>query len=195
MKASFDKVAYIYDFFMISNRLYKEKIVADFLKPLDSKEILDIGGGTGRYSKYLTSLGAKSLLIDVSRKMTDKIKDRSRITVVNEDFLTAEIPDNFFDAVIICDVYHHIENKILLIEKIRDCLKKDGVLVIYDFDLRNIFTRCLKLFEEFIFKEKLFFENYDDTKKFLTSGFFAVDKEFFSKNVYIIRAILKNQEN
>lgn len=170
---------------MITNRLYREKEVTKLLNPSNQQTILDIGGGTGRYATHLSQYAGHITLVDISTKMTEKIAQNSKITIINENFLNTDLTSMHYDFVIMCDVYHHLRDKNALLEKITLHLKKGGKLLIYDFDKSFIKTGLFKLFEEILFFERLFFEKLSHTRLFIKQYGFREISIFRDKNMYI----------
>lgn len=116
-----------------------EKIIAS-LGPLDGKTVADIGTGTGYFAFPIAKKAAKVIAIDIDKRFLDYIdhKKQTQKSGANiETRLTA--PDSSglktgeADMVLIVDTYHHIEERIQYFKKLKECLRKGGLLVIIDF--------------------------------------------------------------
>jgi ubiquinone/menaquinone biosynthesis C-methylase UbiE len=116
-----------------------EKTIAS-LGPLDGKTVADIGAGTGYFAFPIARKAAKVIAIDIDQRFLDYIeqkKQRQKVGGNIETRLTA--PDSpglktrEADMVIIVDTYHHIEERVEYLKKLKKCLREDGVLVIIDF--------------------------------------------------------------
>lgn len=109
----------------------------------EAKQVLDLGCGAGNYSLKLLELipDFDSTLIDLSQPMLDKAKERiskvskGKITTIQTDFLTMELPDDTFDIVVTGAAMHHLrENQEweMVFTKIYESLKKGGCFWISD---------------------------------------------------------------
>ena len=111
---------------------YKTKIEYEFIEnslkgfSLSSK-ILDIGGGSGRFSKKLKEKGFVPEIID-----TNEIA----IKIAQENSLEAKCVNFFefyseqkFDAILAIEVLTYIENKSLFCDKVTSLMKTGGVFI------------------------------------------------------------------
>ncbi len=116
-----------------------KKVIAG-LGPLAGKTVADIGAGTGYFAFPIAKKAAKVIAIDIDERFLRYI-ERKKAT--QKDFANIETrltaPDSpglkkaEADVVLIVDTYHHIEKRISYLKKLREGLRKDGVLVIVDF--------------------------------------------------------------
>ncbi|MEH2423597.1 MAG: class I SAM-dependent methyltransferase [Nostoc sp.] len=103
--------------------------------PSDCKNVLDIGCGTGLFSRLLAKRVDKVIAIDLSPKMIEIAKQKSRqypkIDYQVANILQWEFPVNQFDAIVSSATVHHLplEN---LMPNIQAALKPGGKLVILD---------------------------------------------------------------
>jgi ubiquinone/menaquinone biosynthesis C-methylase UbiE len=116
-----------------------EKLIAS-LGPLAGKTIADIGVGTGYFAFPIAKKAAKVIAIDIDKRFLDYIEQKKQTQKIGaniETRLTA--PDSSglrtheADMVLIVDTYHHIEDRIEYLKKLKKCLRKGGVLVIIEF--------------------------------------------------------------
>ena len=103
--------------------------------PTHSKNILDIGCGTGAFSRLLAERADRVVAIDLSPNMIEVAKQRST-EHTNIEFQVANIlkwqfPLEEFDAIVSIATVHHLplEN---LIPSLKATLKPGGKLVILD---------------------------------------------------------------
>lgn len=115
----------------------KEKIV-EFI-PKDTKNIIDLGAGTGLQliKVYKEFPKIKTTAIDVSDEMLKKLAERNisdNITIINESFFDYEFGLNI-DAVISTQALHHFDSndKLTLFKKVYNCLKNGGVFINEDY--------------------------------------------------------------
>ena len=118
----------------------KPKKVIATLDPLDRKTVADIGAGTGYFAFPIAKKAAKVIAIDIDKRFLDYIDDKKQTQKIGtniETRLTA--PDSpglktgEADMVLIADTYHHIEDRVEYLKKLKSCLRKGGVLVIIEF--------------------------------------------------------------
>ncbi len=116
-----------------------EKTIAS-LGTLDGKTVADIGAGTGYFSFPISKLAAKVIAIDIDRRFLDYIAQKKQTQKIGGNIETrltkpdsAGLKPGEADMVLIVDTYHHIEGRIDYLRKLKECLRKDGVLVIIDF--------------------------------------------------------------
>ena len=87
------------------------KIFASLNVDLTNKNILDAGCGTGIYSKYCLSKGAKVFAVDFSDRAIDYVLKNKLATEAKVVDLTAlPFVDNFFDITLCFSVLYHIIN-------------------------------------------------------------------------------------
>jgi 2-polyprenyl-3-methyl-5-hydroxy-6-metoxy-1,4-benzoquinol methylase len=116
-----------------------EKVIAS-LGPLGGKTVADIGAGTGYFAFPIATKAAKVTAIDIDKRFLDYIEHKKQIQKIGaniETRLTA--PDSSglktheADLVLIVDTYHHIEERVAYLKKLKNCLRGGGVLVIIEF--------------------------------------------------------------
>lgn len=116
-----------------------EKVIT-ILGLLDGKTVADIGTGTGYFAFPIAKKAAKVIAIDIDQRFLDYIerKKETQKTGANiESRLT--VPDSAglkpleADIVLIVDTFHHIENRVEYLKKLRNAFRKGGTLVIVDF--------------------------------------------------------------
>ena len=95
-----------------------------------TQAILDVGCGTGRYTKLLEDLGASMVGVDISEKMIHIAKTKTEIACyIVADASHLPFKDNVFHIVLSALVVNHIENlNLFLTEMLRTC-QKGGELV------------------------------------------------------------------
>jgi 2-polyprenyl-3-methyl-5-hydroxy-6-metoxy-1,4-benzoquinol methylase len=116
-----------------------EKIIAS-LGPLDGKTVADIGTGTGYFAFPIAKKTAKVIAIDIDKRFLDYIDHKKKAQQIGaniETRLTAPessgLKSSEADKVLIVDTYHHIEDRVEYLTKLKKCLRKGGVLVIVEF--------------------------------------------------------------
>ncbi len=79
--------------------------------------ILDVGVGTGRFSKPLSDLGFEMVGIDLSRKMLAKARQKGIRNLILADANNMPFKDRTFDASIIVHVLHLLPNWLSVISE------------------------------------------------------------------------------
>jgi len=110
------------------------KNVAKLLQPIKGKKILDYGCGSGKFSVYLSKLGAKVVGIDISATQLEvarKGKDKSIIYLQDDDPKIEKY--NNFDASVLIFVLCEISSEDIMssvLKKVNNLLKVGGELVV-----------------------------------------------------------------
>jgi ubiquinone/menaquinone biosynthesis C-methylase UbiE len=138
MEHDYDVVAKIYDpalyLFLRSTR----KTVLKELREHKEKSILDLCCGTGNQLKLLSKNGFKDLHgLDLSGSMLDVAKKScSTIDVYKEDAVETNFDKSLFDVVMISFAVHEKDRSTQcgMLKEVYRILKKDGLLLIVDFD-------------------------------------------------------------
>ena len=163
--------------------LYKFEEIKRALNLNGSEVIVDMGGGTGQLGEYLMDSCNLIYILDESDKMLSKVKVNEKIIPVQGEALSTGFESKSIDVVILSDVFHHIENQGKLLEEIGRILKRDGKLLIMDFEKKHFRTKLLILFEYLLFG-KLYFKTKDEIIDILTEKF-KIDK-IIDKGYYFI---------
>lgn len=103
--------------------------------PLKCKNILDIGCGTGEFSRLLAKRADRVIAIDLSPNMIKVAKGKSQqypnIDFQVTDILQWDFPAEKFDVIVSIATVHHLPVEKLL-PKLKAALKPGGKLVILD---------------------------------------------------------------
>lgn len=108
--------------------------------PLGGKTVADIGAGTGYFAFPIAKKSAKVIAIDIDQRFLDYIEHKKQTQKIGTNIETRlTSPDSpglkpgETDVVLLVDTFHHIENRIEYLRKLKKELRKGGVLVIIDF--------------------------------------------------------------
>ncbi len=103
--------------------------------PAACTEALDIGCGTGSFSRLLAQRLQHVLALDLSPQMIRVAQERStrfnNIEFQVADVLSCELPADHFDCIVSIATLHHLPFEVML-EKMRAALKAHGVLLVLD---------------------------------------------------------------
>ena len=119
--------------------------------------VLDVGGGSGLIAQYIVEDANRTVVLDPSKGMLKKIKS-DKIERVHGVAQKIPFPNNSFDVVCCVDSFHHFTNGYkkeqykattkLCIKELLRVLKKDGALMIVEFDIEKSGGKLAKLFED-----------------------------------------------
>lgn len=138
IQSDFDRIALLSDEHWNHNAHYHRYLLDQI--PEHCREILEIGCGTGEFSRLLAGRAEKVLALDLSPQMIRLARERSKlypnIDFVKGDVLTYGFPDNQFDCIATLTTLHHLPIETIL-RKIRNALKPGGVFVCLDLYQRS----------------------------------------------------------
>lgn len=102
--------------------------------------VLEIGCGTGEFSRRLAGRAEEVLALDLSPQMIRLARERSElypnIAFVEGDVMARRFPDNHFDCVATLTTLHHLPTETIL-RTIKRALKPGGVFVCLDLYQRS----------------------------------------------------------
>ena len=102
--------------------------------------ILDLGCGSGVFSKILIARGYKCIGIDLSRIQLGYGKSASRdATFINADVEALPFSENDIDGILLIGLIHHLPDPSLCINEINRVLKKGGGFLALDPNRANPF--------------------------------------------------------
>lgn len=103
--------------------------------PAPCREALEVGCGTGPFSRILAKSSERVLALDLSPNMIRVARERSaqfpNIDFRVADVLALELPPEAFDCVATIATLHHLPLKEVL-TKLKSALKANGVLLVLD---------------------------------------------------------------
>ncbi len=169
IQSDFDRIALLADETWNHNAHYHRFLINQI--PVRCQNILEIGCGTGGFSRLLAERAEKVLAIDLSPQMIRLARTRSKlysnIDFIEGDVMTHQLPDNQFDCIATLTTLHHLPMTDIL-KKIKKALKPGGVFI------------CLDLYQRSNLNDLLFDAVAYPTSLFLTllkTGKFRPSKE------------------
>ncbi len=143
---SFDRVSFFYDFiekYILKDYQGSMDLINRYLSLNKNYRVIDVGGGTGFFSKAIIEKVSEAVVVDPSHKMLKKIRNPN-ISVIQGDGSFLSVKDETFDLALLVNVLHHIhrnKQKEFLAEAFRT-LKKNGRLFIIEvFFPKTFFNR------------------------------------------------------
>ena len=113
----------------------------DFI-PESSKKILDVGCGSGIFSRELKhkfeaevwGIEVDSEAAVLAKKIIDKV-------IVGDAFLSVtQVPDSYFDCIVFNDILEHLADPFTLLQNIKNKLNSNGVIVCSIPNVRHFVT-------------------------------------------------------
>ena len=184
-RSSFDKIAFIYDFvetYILKDYAGSIDLITDYLPKQKRAFMIDIGGGTGYFSKVLAHPKTKAVVVDPSRKMLST-GDHLYILPVQADATLLGIRNNQFDLALIINVLHHVDaqsQKKMISEVLRILNKGGQVFIIEVFFPQSFLNTLFAQFESFLVG-KTYHLSPEMLKKLLELAGFASVELFFPK--------------
>ena len=103
--------------------------------PAECAHALEIGCGTGSFTRLLAKQAGNVAAIDLSDEMIRVARQRSsgfpNIDYSVADLLRIELPSSRFDCIVMVATLHHLPAEQVL-EKLKKALKRGGVLILHD---------------------------------------------------------------
>lgn len=117
------KVGYIYDYL-------EKKTINKLLKNKKRKKMLEIGSGTGHWSKFFSELGFNVTGIEISKSIFDiaKAKDIKNANFINKDIFNYNTNEKF-DCASFITTLEFIEEDTKAIKHVLNFLKDDGYII------------------------------------------------------------------
>ena len=182
-----------------ANKFFEETLKADmnnlykkFLNnlPVKNGEILDLGCGSGRDSRFFKNLGFKILPIDLSEELVKKASEYLGQEVIIQDMRNLNYKDRFIGVWACASILHlKIEDIEIVLDKIFESLKKNGILYASfkygeeDYIKDDRYFTC--------FNEERFFKNFPKYKNNCIETFETFDVRKERKNEKWFNIILK----
>jgi 2-polyprenyl-3-methyl-5-hydroxy-6-metoxy-1,4-benzoquinol methylase len=151
--------------------------------------VLDVGTSTGAMLDIFARHGWECWGVEPSKNA--KVAISKGYKIINTEFESANIPNGYFDAIVLNHTLEHMKNPVLVLEKVRKLLKKGGIVLV---DVPNFGSLSEAIKKEkwpYILPEEHTYHFTETTlrKLFKYSGFKVLHTEsrsgiFESANIY-----------
>jgi len=115
----------------------QQLIVERLSRERDLGELLELGCGTGLYTKALAANASHVMATDLCDEMLavarTQLKDLQNVTVAKADCEKTAFPDGKFGSAFMANLIHVIENPSITLKETYRILKDGGLLLIVDF--------------------------------------------------------------
>lgn len=129
----FNQAAAVYDEWFTTSMgryydLVEKRAINRVLKNISGKKLLEIGCGTGHWSKYFSAHGFSVIGVDISFEMLKRTlrKRIPKAEFVQCDACHLSLRDNMFDIAVLITTIEFIEMPHIAIKEAVRCLKKPG---------------------------------------------------------------------
>jgi demethylmenaquinone methyltransferase/2-methoxy-6-polyprenyl-1,4-benzoquinol methylase len=129
---------------------HEAEALASWLSPTvpPGGRLLDLGGGTGALARLLAErLACTVTVLDASREMLAYAHGLPGVHVVGGDAAAMPFPDESFDAVLVCDAFHHFTNQACAAREIERVVRPGGGVVVVEVDPERRGMRTLRWIE------------------------------------------------
>ena len=118
----------------------KETILDLVEKFIPKGNMLDMGCGFGAMLKIAGTRGWKGYGIEVSDYAAE-VAISGGLDVKRKDLEKGDFPDDYFSAVLMCDVIEHLENPVRTLKIIHNMMREESILFISTGDISSINAR------------------------------------------------------
>lgn len=114
-------------------------LVLKHMGPLEGKKIIDIGAGSGYFTKYFLKNKANVVAADVDEKFLKHIRHsfsearHPNLEIRRVDYNDPKMGEEEFDFAFTSNTYHHIDNRNEYLKKVNAGLKSRGQFVVLDY--------------------------------------------------------------
>ena len=133
IRQEFDRIALLIERYGSVSDVYHNYLI-DHL-PLHPENALEIGCGTGEFTRLLASRAQTVVALDLSSQMirlaNSQSADYPNIEYLQGDVLSLSFPAERYDCIVSIATLHHLSLGQALL-KMKDALKPNGVLIIHD---------------------------------------------------------------
>jgi len=132
------------------NLRVRRETVEGFIGEKRFKNVLDLPCGTGDISVPILGRFDHLTLVDIAKNMcelaTSKVpeEDQKKVTTINSDFQSTELPDTGFDLVISLGILAHVDDPHRFMEFIASKVSIGGLLIIQNTDSKHFYSHLIR---------------------------------------------------
>jgi len=121
----------------IRRRLSPPTRLISLLRVRPDDVVVDFGCGPGFYTIPLAQIAARTIGIDVSTRMLERLRDNCqksavKIEMLQSDGMSIDLGDDSIDLILMVHVFHEIEKKTEVLREFSRILKGSGKLVVVE---------------------------------------------------------------
>ncbi len=106
----------------------------------EAGSLLDVGAGSGGFLERARRNGWDAVGVELSPELAARAAARSGAEVLVGDFERIDFQGRAFDAITMWDVLEHTSDPAAVLDRARDLLAPDGVLVVFTIDAASLFN-------------------------------------------------------
>ena len=133
VREDFDRIALLSERHGSAGGVYYDQLARHI--PSHTENALEVGCGTGAFTRLLASRARRVTALDLSPEMIRLAKswsaDYKNVEYVLDDFMRLPLPAEAFDCVVSIATLHHLPLEQAL-PKMKDALRPNGVLIVND---------------------------------------------------------------
>ncbi len=179
----FDLVSRVYDLLPIPTH---PRPIGERMQDREGPTV-DLGGGTGRFTRTMHPPKARPIVTDPSRGMLAKARARDLRTVQG---VGQALPfhEDSLAAVTITEAFHHFTpHHEAVLDQIQRALRHDGVLLVEEIDPTRWLGRLIELGEHLVGFDSIFYPP-DELEDMARARFDTVHRDETSRFTYLIEA-------
>ncbi|MBL7071555.1 MAG: methyltransferase domain-containing protein [Candidatus Omnitrophica bacterium] len=145
--AFFDGIAEAGEYDALTQRAYDRLVLffERFIKPEPGEKLIDLGCGTGAFTKELKKFSLNITAVDLSQNAVSSAKkDNPGYSAICSDIEKLSFADESFDVVVFSAVLHHFKDFSRCASEAYRVLKKGGRFYAFDPNMRNPFMRIYR---------------------------------------------------
>ncbi len=123
----FDQVVNRYDLYRRIEIVFGELLSDD---ELPGRRLLDVGCGTGWFSRRAAELGADVVSLDIGHALLLKVREKCATGLVAADACALSFPDNVFDIVVASESIEHTLDPKQALAELHRVLRPGGTLIV-----------------------------------------------------------------
>lgn len=179
----FDIIAPLYNWVTLGRKKTANRIQElAFFSSSDS--VADIGGGTGRIAELIARQVKEIIVIDSSSAMIRQCQKKKGLCCIVGDAHQLPFSDEYFDKIIMVDAFHHIENQRRALQEIKRVLKKQGMLIIEEYNPKKLGGLYVVLLEKILCLGSTFYEPealraFLEKEQFATAVYESKNKKYY----------------
>lgn len=167
----FDLVAPIYEKIHFGAQKTFDKIKSIVIFEQTDK-VIDLGGGTGRITKFLTNKVKKITIIDASKSMLKQCERRHpQLSCIQAEAQKLPFADESIDKIIIIDAFHHFQNQQQVVKEIKRALTKNGKVILEEFNPLTVIGKLIIIMEKLFLMGSIFHTPMSLANLFTDNGF------------------------
>jgi SAM-dependent methyltransferase len=132
IRSDFDRIASLSDK-RTDHNPYENYLLAQLPQKCD--KVLEVGCGTGAFTRLLARRADEVLALDLSpvmiRRAVERSPEHANIDFQIADITTTELPAHHFDAIVSLATLHHLPQR-ETVKRLKNALRTGGTLLIHD---------------------------------------------------------------